>query len=500
VESRSGEWGREEIVYEHDTFVRDIAFVAEANDVALFFSEASGAGANGKIYKLVQGDPVLYYEVVLEEVGGFWAGDFAFDDQQTLYLSSGNRVPASIYKVTADGRVTEIFRDAEGPIAGLTYVPGALYYANWRTQIYHLDLSTGERTVVYGNAQQTQLSDVGVIGQEPATPTATPTVTDTLTSTPTNTPTATATPTAVPNGELVVITLDNVGVGQCDETWDEAGVVLSFVNTIDEDCGQGSCFFGTSEGGVSLAPARLSLDLSGLADRVIAAEVDVIDGCGTSCTQAFLYSGDTQVDHASNVESEETFQLSSQGADVDRLAVSSCEGTVDEIRLWLRMDTPTPTATPTSTSTGTPSLTATHTATPTITLAPTGTRTPTVTPAAGPAILEANYHVGAPGSFFTLTARNFPPNDIATIEINGVRLGEIPTDRVGSFVFLLGTEGADPGRYVVAATVNPEAIIILSLDPDTPTHPPERDGPVFEVPAGIALTELVYLSIISRFR
>jgi hypothetical protein len=59
------------------------------------------------------------------------------------------------------GRVKEIFRDEKEPIKGLIYEDGALYYANWRTKIYHLDLSTGGRTAIYSNSARTWLSDVG---------------------------------------------------------------------------------------------------------------------------------------------------------------------------------------------------------------------------------------------------------------------------------------------------------------------------------------------------
>jgi len=97
--------------------------------------------------------------VKLADVGGSWAGNFAFDDKGNLYLSSGNQIPASIYKVEG-GKVREIFKDVEECISGLVYADGALYYANWGTKIYQLDLSTKERTVVYSNTKRTWLSDV----------------------------------------------------------------------------------------------------------------------------------------------------------------------------------------------------------------------------------------------------------------------------------------------------------------------------------------------------
>jgi hypothetical protein len=154
-------WTPEEVVYTHDTYVRDLAFAFDkAGNLGLYFSESTGAGGNGKIYKIEDSTASLFYEVKLADVGGFWAGDFAFDDKNNLYLSSGNRVPASIYKVEG-GIVKEIFKDKKEPISGFTYKDGSLYYANWRTKIYQLDLSTGRRTAIYSNSARSWLSDVG---------------------------------------------------------------------------------------------------------------------------------------------------------------------------------------------------------------------------------------------------------------------------------------------------------------------------------------------------
>ncbi len=157
-------WSREEVVYDHDTYVRDLAFDLDRDgDLVLYFSEATGAGADGKIYRIEDDAPVLYRTIVLSDVNGFWAGDFAFGEDGTLYLSSGNRVPASIYKVDEWG-VQEIFTDSEEPIKGLAYKDGFLYYANWGTKIYRLDLETIERTTVYSNPERKWLSDVGFRG------------------------------------------------------------------------------------------------------------------------------------------------------------------------------------------------------------------------------------------------------------------------------------------------------------------------------------------------
>ncbi|MBS1251228.1 MAG: hypothetical protein MAG451_00259 [Anaerolineales bacterium] len=97
-----------------------------------------------------------------------------------------------------------------------------------------------------------------------------------------------------------------------------------------------------------------------------------------------------------------------------------------------------------------------------------------------------------------MTGRNFPPNDVATIHVNGVQLGTVPTGSAGGFVVLLNTEVADPGRYSVTATVNPEGYTIFLLDSDAPTWPSEGGGPLVQVPPGIALADIIYLPLIRR--
>ncbi len=163
AETGSG-WSAETIVYTHTTYVRDIAFAFDQNgEIGLYFSEATGAGGDGKIYRLDSGgSAVPFYTVKLSDVGGFWRGDFAFDYNGNLYLSSGNRVPASIYKVASgSGAVTKIFESRTGSIAGLVYRNGYLYYADWRQNIYRLDTTSGTSTVYYTNPSRTWISDVG---------------------------------------------------------------------------------------------------------------------------------------------------------------------------------------------------------------------------------------------------------------------------------------------------------------------------------------------------
>jgi hypothetical protein len=112
--------------------------------------------------------------------------------------------------------------------------------------------------------------------------------------------------------------------------------------------------------------------------------------------------------------------------------------------------------------------------------------------------IDVNYDTGAPGSFFTLSGRNFPTNATAAISVNGTALGTISTDGSGYFSFLLSTANADVGTYYVTASVNPSAVVRFILSSDKPTWPQEGSGTVFDLPAGIAYTESVFLPIVVR--
>ena len=75
----------EVLVYTHDTYLRSVEFDTQGR---LYFSEATGGGNDGLIYKLENSQKQLFYQVKLSEVDGFWAGTFAFDNSNNLWLSS----------------------------------------------------------------------------------------------------------------------------------------------------------------------------------------------------------------------------------------------------------------------------------------------------------------------------------------------------------------------------------------------------------------------------
>jgi hypothetical protein len=118
------------------------------------------------------------------------------------------------------------------------------------------------------------------------------------------------------------------------------------------------------------------------------------------------------------------------------------------------------------------------------------------------ATLVSNYDTGRPGSFFTFTGANFPPNSLATITAAGPtagrsgqgnqELGTVMTDGNGQFTFLLNTEGADVGIYLISATVdaNATATDTIELIATEPLRPAEASGPI------MYLGGVIYLPVV----
>jgi len=176
--------GRERVIFEHKTSIRDIAF--DQNGI-LHFSEASFAKGEGKIYKLIfskTNRSELLYRVPLKVVDGFWGGDFNFDMQDNLYLSSGYHTPAFIYKVRykREGKsdspqnvftlenVDRVYKDIRGAIEGIAIEPTILqdyiYYTDCNQTIYRLNIRDSSRSVAFSfyekdsKSRKRRLSDI----------------------------------------------------------------------------------------------------------------------------------------------------------------------------------------------------------------------------------------------------------------------------------------------------------------------------------------------------
>lgn len=109
--------------------------------------------------------------------------------------------------------------------------------------------------------------------------------------------------------------------------------------------------------------------------------------------------------------------------------------------------------------------------------------------------LEINYVGGAPGSYFTLMGKNFPPNSNVKVKVNWRELGMLSTDSSGSLVLLLNTEQADEGYYTVVVSGNSSASTGFVLKSNEPKRPKEGSGKIFNVPGGIAETNVIFVPV-----
>ncbi len=114
----------------------------------------------------------------------------------------------------------------------------------------------------------------------------------------------------------------------------------------------------------------------------------------------------------------------------------------------------------------------------------TETATPEPSPTGGSMIipdpvvsLESSYLVGAPDSQFTFTARNLKSSVNATISLNGVELGTVPTDAEGTAAFILNTEALSDGVYVIRIQTEEDYVSArIVLDDKEPSRTAEDDS------------------------
>ena len=155
---------RARAIYTHHTYTRDVAFDSVGR---IYFSEASGAGADGSIWRLGASGAVKWRDVPLGQVDGFWAGDFAFSPDDTIWVSSGNRVPSTLYRM--EGTRAEPRYSVSWPIKGFVFVDqNTIVLADWRKELRSLYLPTltlGEG-FRFGTAEH--LSDVARMYQPPS--------------------------------------------------------------------------------------------------------------------------------------------------------------------------------------------------------------------------------------------------------------------------------------------------------------------------------------------
>ena len=140
------------------------------------------------------------------------------------------------------------------------------------------------------------------------------------------------------NAQNIRLTLDNISTDiSCNDIWTEEGINLSLESTTTEDCSTGSCFFEIETTYLWLFPSRLSIDLSSV-QNIERLEIDIIDACGPDCTLAFLVNldGETIESTYNTISgSPETLIIENPTESMlSKLAISSCEGQIHEIRIY----------------------------------------------------------------------------------------------------------------------------------------------------------------------
>jgi hypothetical protein len=161
-------------IFTHTTYVRDLALDEDDN---VYFSEASGAGSHGKIYRLVPATDKaaaraeLFCTVDPRKFSGYWDGPFTLGrnaqgklDRNTLYLSSGNCIPAYVCRITrnqgqwsAPTWVYQAARRIMGPV--FTSPATACYVAD--NKVFRLT-NTGSK-VAFAAPDVTSLCHVSIV-------------------------------------------------------------------------------------------------------------------------------------------------------------------------------------------------------------------------------------------------------------------------------------------------------------------------------------------------
>ena len=138
-------------------------------------------------------------------------------------------------------------------------------------------------------------------------------------------------------GQTITLTLNNIPETIiCNEIWTEQNLDMRLVETTSDDCTSESCYFGFWEQSLALWPSRLTIDLSSL-QNIQMVEIDIDDLCGPDCTRAFLIDETMMnIDSVKNGPSgSQTLTLENPSqVFLTELAISSCEGSINEIRIY----------------------------------------------------------------------------------------------------------------------------------------------------------------------
>ena len=171
-------WGSEHgSVNFRDLEVRD---VGGGGGHRLYVSNACASCETKRIYYI---DPdgsntkTLYYDLSTAPIGvasceghlsSFWAGNFSFDDANNLYISSGNHVPAAVFRISEAGLETvtgipeQIFENTRSGIMDFVFENDNVFYFHGirSTWIAQGNLETGEQDLVFNNPDGSNITDL----------------------------------------------------------------------------------------------------------------------------------------------------------------------------------------------------------------------------------------------------------------------------------------------------------------------------------------------------
>lgn len=118
--------------------------------------------------------------------------------------------------------------------------------------------------------------------------------------------------------------------------------------------------------------------------------------------------------------------------------------------------------------------------------------------------LSVNYSSGVPGSYFTFSGTDFPPDETVMVYANTAYLGAVTSDSSGNISFILSTMDSDEGAYLITASTYDLATGYATMDQNQIflyetglAHPQEGTYDIFDVPEGIAF-QMQYLPMVIR--
>jgi hypothetical protein len=147
----------ESIVYKHHAPIKHLAFGPNGR---LYFSSVLGSQDDAFIYQLDGSNAVPYYTLKAGTLDGPWSGTFAFDRQGMLWLSSGTRRPASLYRVRYQ-QLEKVFTTEQTAIMGFAFlVDGSIIFADNVHSVMRLTLPGLALSRLFESPYEGWLTDV----------------------------------------------------------------------------------------------------------------------------------------------------------------------------------------------------------------------------------------------------------------------------------------------------------------------------------------------------